>query len=134
MATHSVSASALKYAASSSWTSGVARQGVYSTTRYEGAIQFSGLSSFDMSNINITQIKMAVTFAKAGGASNKYLTFYKSAKSSISGSISSMRGASIGRLAVSEAYNRSVNLYFNSTTNAGLFLQSKKTIMEQSRT
>jgi len=121
MATHSVSASALKYAASSSWTSGVARQGVYSTTRYEGAIQFSGLSSFDMSNINITQIKMAVTFAKAGGASNKYLTFYKSAKTSISGSISSMRGASIGKLAVSEAYNRSVNLYFNSTTNAGLF-------------
>ena len=121
MATHSVSASALKYASGSSWTSGVARQGVYSTTRYEGAIQFSGLANFDMSNINITQIKMAVTFAKAGGASNKYLTFYKSAKSSISGSISSMRGASIGKLAVSEAYNRSVNLYFNSTTNASLF-------------
>jgi hypothetical protein len=121
MATHSVSASALKYAASSSWTSGAARQGVYSTTRYEGAIQFSGLSSFDMSNINITQIKMAVTFAKSGGASSKYLTFYKAAKSSISGSISSMRGDSIGKLAVSEAYNRSVNLYFNSSTNAALF-------------
>ena len=129
MATHSVSASAVKYASGSSWTSGVARQGVYSTTRYEGAIQFDDLSDFDMSNINITQIKMRVTFAKAGGASTKYLTFYKSAKTSISGSISSMRGDSIGKLSVSEAYNRSVDLYFNSSTNAALFTTFKNYFM-----
>lgn len=129
MATFSVAASALKHASGSTWTSGAARQGVYSTTRYEGAIQFSGLSGFDMSNINITQIKMHVTFAKSGGASRKYLTFYKSAKTSISGSISSMRGASIGNLAVSEAYNRSVDLYFNSSTNSGLFNTFKSYFM-----
>lgn len=133
MATHSVSASAVKYASGSSWTSGVARQGVYSTTRYEGAIQFSDLANFDMSNINITQIKMAVTFAKAGGASTKYLTFYKSAKSSITGSIASMRGDSIGKLSVGEAYNRSVNLYFNSTTNATLFNAFKNYFMAGNR-
>ncbi len=133
MATHSVSASAVKYASGSSWTSGVARQGVYSTTRYEGAIQFSDLANFDMSNINITQIKMAVTFAKAGGASNKYLTFYQAAKTSISGSISSMRGTAIGKLAVSEAYNRTVNLYFNSTTNAALFTAFKNYFMAGNR-
>lgn len=72
MATQSFSATELKYASGSSWTSGKARQGVYSSTRYEGAINFSGLSGFDMSNINITQIQMNVTFAKAGGSSNKY--------------------------------------------------------------
>ena len=74
-----------------------------------------------MSNINISQIKMRVTFAKSGGSSSKYLTFYKSAKTSISGSVSSMRGASIGKLYVADAYNRSVDLYFNSGTNAALF-------------
>lgn len=72
MATQSFSATELKYASGSSWTSGKARQGVYSGTRYEGAIHFSGLSGFNMSNISISQIQMDVTFAKAGGSSNKY--------------------------------------------------------------
>lgn len=133
MATHSVTASALKRASGSSWTSGAARQGVYSDVRYEGAIEFSDLASFDMSNINITQIKMRVTFAKSGGSSNKYLTFYKSAKSSISGSISSMRGASIGKLYVTDAYNRSVDLYFNSSTNAALFTAFRDYFMAGNR-
>ena len=133
MATHSVSASALKHASGSSWTSGAARQGVYSTTRYEGAIAFDDLANFDMSNINITQIKMSVTFAKSGGSSNKYLTFYKSAKSSISGSISSMRGDSIGKLAVTDAYNRTVSLTFNSSTNSGLFTSFKNYFMAGNR-
>lgn len=133
MATHSVTASELKYASSSSWTSGKARQGVYSDTRYEGAINFTNLSNFDMSNINITQIQMDVTFAKAGGSSNKYLTFYKSAKTSISGSVSSMRGDSIGKLYVEDAYNRSVKLTFNSTTNASLFTAFKSYFMAGNR-
>lgn len=72
MATQSFSATELKYASGSSWSNGKARQGVYSGTRYEGAIHFPGLSEFDMSNISITQIQMDVTFAKAGGSSNKY--------------------------------------------------------------
>lgn len=121
MATFSVSASELKYASGSSWTSGKARQGVYSSTRYEGAINFAGLANFDMSNIRITQIKMDVTFMKSGGSSSKYLTLYKSAKSSISGSISSMRGDSIGSIYVSDAYNRTVTLTFNESTNTTLF-------------
>lgn len=133
MATFSVSASELKYASGSSWSSGKARQGVYSGTRYEGAINFSGLSGFDMSNISISQIQMNVAFAKAGGSSNKYLTFYKSAKSSISGSIASMRGDSIGRLYVEDAYNRSVNLTFNSSTNASLFTAFKNYFMAGNR-
>lgn len=133
MATHSVTASALKRASGSSWTSGAARQGVYSDVRYEGAIEFADLASFDMSNINITQIQMRVTFAKSGGSSRKYLTFYKSAKSSISGSISSMRGASIGNLSVSDAYNRTVDLYFNSSTNSGLFSTFKSYFMAGNR-
>ena len=74
MATFSVAASELKNASGSTWSSGRARQGVYGSTRYEGAINFSGLADFDMSNISITQIDMSVTFADAGGCSGKYLT------------------------------------------------------------
>lgn len=121
MATYSVSASELKYASGSSWSSGKARQCVYSGTRYEGAIRFSGLAQLDMSNIQITQIKMSVTFSKSGGSSTKYLTFYKSAKSSISGTIASMRGESLGKLSVGNAYNRTVNLYFDAENNSALF-------------
>ena len=121
MATYSVSASELKYASGSTWTSGKARQGVYSSTRYEGAINFADLADFDMSNIKITQITMKVTFMSSGGSSGKYLTLYKSAKSSISGSIASMRGDSIGSIYVSDAYNRTATLTFSESTNAELF-------------
>ena len=95
MATFSVTANELKYASGSSWTSGKARQGVYSGTRYEGAINLAGLSGLDFSNIAVSQIQMRVTFGPAGGDSTKYLTFYKATKNSISGSIASMRGDSI---------------------------------------
>ncbi len=121
MATFTVSANALKYASGSTWSGGKARQGVYSGTRYEGAIHFAGLSGLDFSNISVSQIQMRVTFGPAGGASGKNLTFYKSAKDSISGSISSMRGASLGEIAVSNAYNRTVTLNFSSGNHSGLF-------------
>ena len=121
MPTFSVTANELKYASGSSWTSGKARQGVYSTTRYEGAINLSGLASLDFSNIAVSQIQMRVTFGPAGGDSTKYLTFYKATKNSISGSIASMRGDSIGSLTVAQAYNRTVTLTFSASTNASLF-------------
>ena len=121
MASSSYSATELKYAASSSWTSGKARQGVYSSTRYEGAIRFSGLADLRVSNIDISQIQLKVTFGPAGGESTKYLTFYKATKDAISGSIASMRGTSIGAVTVGNAYNRTVTLTFNSSTNAGIY-------------
>lgn len=121
MATFSVTANELKYASGSSWSSGKARQGVYSGTRYEGAINLAGLANLDFSNIAISQIQMRVTFGPAGGDSTKYLTFYKATKNSISGSIASMRGDSIGSITVTEAYNRTVTLTFNASSNAGLF-------------
>ena len=121
MATFSVTANELKYASGSSWSSGKARQGVYSGTRYEGAINLAGLANLDFSNIAISQIQMRVTFGPAGGDSTKYLTFYKATKNSISGSIASMRGDSIGSLTVAQAYNRTVTLTFSASSNAGLF-------------
>lgn len=121
MATFPVTANELKYASGSSWSSGKARQGVYSGTRYEGAINLAGLSGLDFSNIAVSQIQMRVTFGPAGGDSTKYLTFYKATKNSISGSIASMRGDSIGSITVTEAYNRTVTLTFNASSNAGLF-------------
>lgn len=72
-------------------------------------------------NIGITQIQLRVTFGPAGASSSKYLTFYKGTSNSISGSIGSMRGASIGALSVSNAYDRTVTLTFNDTTNAAIF-------------
>ena len=106
---------------------------MYSSTRYEGAINFANLANFDMSNIKITQITMNVTFMKSGGSSGKYLTLYRSAKSSISGSIASMRGNAIGSIYVSEAYNRTVTLTFNSSTNAALFESLKSYFMAGNR-
>ena len=93
---------------------------MYSTTRYEGAINLSGLSGLDFSNIAISQIQMRVTFGPAGGDSTKRLTFYKATKNSISGSIATMRGSSIGYLTVSQAYDRTTTLTFNASTNAGM--------------
>ena len=66
MATFSVTANELKYASGSSWSSGKARQGVYSGTRYEGAINLAGLSGLDFSNIAVSQIQMRVTFGACG--------------------------------------------------------------------
>ena len=121
MPTSSITASELKYAASSSWTSGKARQGVYSSTRYEGALNFSGLSSLRLSNIAVSQIQLKVTLGPAGSEGTKYLTFYKSAKSAISGSIASMRGASIGAITLTHAYDTTATITFNASTNAGMF-------------
>ena len=121
MATFSVTASELKYASGSSWSSGKARQGVYSTTRYEGAIRFSDIASYDFANMEISQITMKATFARAGGSSSKYLTFYKAAKNAISGSISSMRGTSIGSVYVTNAYDATRTITFNTSTNASIF-------------
>ena len=64
---------------------------------------------------------MNVTFGPAGGDSRKNLTFFKATKNSISGSIASMRGDSIGAISVEYAYDRSTTLTFNSSTNAGIF-------------
>jgi hypothetical protein len=66
------------------------------------------LSDLPTGNIGITQIQLRVTFGPAGASSAKYLTFYKGASNTISGSIGSMRGASIGALSVSNAYDRTV--------------------------
>lgn len=121
MPTFSTAATSLKYASGSSWTSGKARQGVYSSTRYEGAIRFANLTGMSFSNVGISQIQLKVTFGTAGGSSNKYLTLYKAAKNDISGSIASMRGSSIGAITVSNAYNRTVTLTFNSSTNSAIY-------------
>ena len=72
-------------------------------------------------NIGITQIQLRVTFGPAGASSSKYLTFYKATSNTISGSTSSMRGASIGAVSVSKAYDRTVTLTFNEETNPEVF-------------
>ena len=71
MPNFTTAATELKYASGSSWTSGKARQGVYSGTRYEGAIKFGGLSDLPLNNIEIFQIQLRFTFAQAGSASQK---------------------------------------------------------------
>ena len=121
MTSYSVSASEIKYASGSSWTSGKARQGVYSSTRYEGALNFADLANFSFSNIAVTGIQMRVTFGPTGGASTKYLTLYGGTQNSISGSISSMRGSAFGAVSVSSAYDRTETLTFDSSNNSDIF-------------
>ena len=86
-----------------------------------------------MSNIDITQIKLNVTFGPAGGDSRKNLTFYKATKNSISGSIASIRGDSIGAVSVEYAYDRSVTLTFSAGSNAAIFSTLKAYFMAGSR-
>ena len=133
MPNFTTTATELKYASGSSWTSGKARQGVYSGTRYEGAIKFGGLSDLPLNNIEISQIQLRLTFAQAGGASSKYLTLYKGASNTISGSIASMRGASIGQVYITEAYNRTETLTFSASSHAALFNAIKAHIMAGSQ-
>ena len=121
MPSYSVSASEIKYASGSSWTGGKARQGVYSSTRYEGALNFAGLANFSFSNIAITSIQMRVTFGATGGSSTKYLTLYGGAQNSISGSIGSMRGNAFGAVPVSDAYDRTETLTFSASSNPDIF-------------
>ena len=121
MPSYSVSASEIKYASGSSWTSGKARQGVYSSTRYEGALNFADLANFSFSNIAITGIQMRVTFGPTGGSSTKYPTLYGGAKNSISGGIASMRGSALGAVSVSNAFDRTVALNFNSGGEAAIY-------------
>jgi hypothetical protein len=79
------------------------------------------LEDLPIGNIGITQIQLRVTFGPAGASSSEYLTFYKATSNTISGSTSSMRGASIGAVSVSKAYDRTVTLTFNEETNPEVF-------------
>ena len=121
MPTSTFSATEVKYASGSSWTSGWAKQGVYSDTRFEGALRFPDLANLPYGNIAISQIKLTCTFGSSGGSSNKYLTLYEGAKATITGSISSMRGASIGAVVVQDAYSATRTVTFSSSTNAAMF-------------
>ena len=53
MPNFTTAATELKYASGSSWTSGKARQGVYSGTRYEGAIKFCNIAIMGIEENNI---------------------------------------------------------------------------------
>lgn len=86
-----------------------------------------------MSNIDISQIQLRFTFGPAGGASTKYLTMYKGASNTISGSIASMRGDSIGAISVSNAYDRTVTLTFNSSTNSSIYNALRSHILAGNR-
>ena len=86
-----------------------------------------------MSNIDISQIQLRFTFGPAGGASTKYLTMYKGASNTISGSIASMRGGSIGAISVSNAYDRTVTLTFNSSTNSSIYNALRSHILAGNR-
>ena len=86
-----------------------------------------------MSNIDISQIQLRFTFGPAGGASTKYLTMYKGTSNTISGSIASMRGGSIGAISVSNAYDRTVTLTFNSSTNSSIYNALRSHILAGNR-
>ena len=79
------------------------------------------MSQLRINNIDISQITLKITLARAGSEGTKYLTFYKAAKDSIGGSIASMRGDSIGAVTLTHAYDTTKTITFNSSTNAGLF-------------
>lgn len=124
-----VASSTEKYTTSSSWSSGQARQGTYNSSRYGGAIKFSGLSALETSNIAITNIALSLTFGSSGASSTKHVRMYKGTQNDISGSISSMRGALIDDIIVSGAYSSTKTITFNGTTNSDGFVNLRDHIM-----
>ena len=123
MATSTFTAS-LYYAAndSSSWTSGAAQQDKYSSTRYTGALAFP-ISGLNFSNINISEIRLALTFAKSGaaGTSTKILTFYSATGNAVTGKPSARRGAQLATFRNTDMYNSAMTIPCDATYQSALF-------------
>lgn len=106
------------YSTGDVWTSGKARQGVYSSTRYAGAIRFS---IFTLENEDITSIRLALTIQNAGGTGAKYLTLYTANSVAITGTVEELRGDLLGSVLIGNAYGRTVELTLDENTNSDLF-------------
>lgn len=117
MATTPASAS-LKYWPGSH--SGQARQGVYNGQNYSGTMTFNFSAIGDLTNIDITSIKLSFHVGALGGAYNKYLylRYVPSGASSVS----------VDKYSLSGCYDTNKSLTFSASTHANGFTKLKKHI------
>lgn len=119
------------YSAGDTWTSGKARQGVYSATRYAGAIRFS---TFTIENEDITSIRLALTIQSVGGTGAKYLTIYAANTTAITGTVEELRGDLMGSVLIGNAWGRTAELTFDEYTNPDLFYALRDYFIAGNRT
>ena len=108
---------------SSSWDTSGAFQGMYSGSAVRtGAMLFPTLLSVDWTKQIVVGIQLRMVFASAGGSHGKTIGLYRGTKKGgISGSGGSMRGAKIGDVYCSNAYNVTRTPTFNAGANAETF-------------
>ena len=107
----------------SDWDSSGATQGAYGNNYPRvGAIRYAGLhDSVVWADQEISQITVALRFLAAGSNSTKTLTFWRGAKSAISGTGQSMIGAEMGSVSIANAYNGVRNIELSASSNPALF-------------
>ena len=107
----------------SDWDSSGATQGAYGNNYPRvGAIRYAGLhNSVVWADQEISQITVALRFLAAGSNSTKTLTFWRGAKSAISGTGQSMIGAEMGSISIANAYNGVRNIELSASSNPALF-------------
>ena len=107
----------------SDWDFSGATQGAYGNNYPRvGAIRYEGLhSSVVWADQEISQITVALRFLAAGSNSTKTLTFWRGAKSAISGTGQSMIGAEMGSISIANAYNGVRNIVLSASSNPALF-------------
>lgn len=107
----------------SDWDSSGACHGAYGNDNPRvGAIRFEGIhDSVSWADQEISQIVMSLRFLKAGSKASKMISFYKAAKSIISGTGQGMIGAYMGSITVPNAYNSVQYLTLSPDQNQTLF-------------
>lgn len=107
----------------SDWDSSGATQGAYGNNYPRvGAIRYAGLhNSVVWADQEISQITVALRFLAAGSNRTKTLTFWRGAKSAISGTGQSMIGAEMGSISIANAYNGVRNIELSASSNPALF-------------
>ena len=116
MPTLTLHADQVAYSTGSTWTFGKARQGVYGSSRYEGAIHFAGMDSVDWNSIVTGDMVLTVTLGPAGGTGTKYLQVYKATGNAISGHINDLRGDFIGQVELVNAYSTTIPIHYYTTS------------------
>ena len=116
MPTLTLHADQVAYSTGSTWTFGKARQGVYGSSRYEGAIHFAGMDSVDWNAIVTGDMVLTVTLGPAGGTGTKYLQVYKATGNAISGHINDLRGDFIGQVELANACSTTIPIHYYTTS------------------
>lgn len=127
MSTFTLTADKLGYvtrASYSSWTTGKADQGTWSGGYPRvGALLFSQLrDGIDWTEHDISEIRLTLKFAQAGGNSEKNLGLYIGTRTALTGTGSAMLGTSLGSVPTNgSAYNGTRTIAFSEASNPDAF-------------